>query len=180
VEVEGVEVRDQGPSVRLRVGFLPERVLAFGWMTVAEHLEFLAAAHPGWDADYAAALRQRLILPADTKVANLSKGMAVKLSFLTAEAFRPPILLLDEPTSGVDPVMRREIVDLIVEAVPADSPRAVVFSSHILEDVEAVAERVVLIRQGRLIADTSVEALRSEGPRGSVSDALYARLTSHE
>ncbi len=178
--VDGREVADVGPEVRRTVGLLPERMLGFGWMTVAEHLAFLSSFFPDWDGARVAELLRRLELPTDVKLANLSKGMQVKLSFVAVEGSRPPVLMLDEPTSGIDPLMRKEVVDLIREAVPEDSGRAVVFSTHILEDVEAVAERVLLLRAGRLIADTSVAALRADGEHGSVSEAIYSRLTAHD
>ena len=179
VEVEGAETRALGAAVRTRVGLLPERLLGFGWMTVAEHLRFLAGFHPTWDAAHADALRARLALPERTRLAHLSKGMAVKLSLVAAEAFRPPILLLDEPTSGIDPVMRREILDLVDEVASTASGRVVVFSTHILEDVEAVAERVILLRRGRLVADATVDALVKEAGGASLSRAIYTRLTTH-
>lgn len=177
VEVEGRDLAAWGAAVRTRVGLLPERLLGFGWMTVAEHLAFLADVHPAWDAAYATELRERLAVPAGTRLANLSKGMAVKLSLVAAEAYRPPILLLDEPTSGVDPVMRRDVLDLIREVAPPDAGRVVVFSTHILEDVEAVAERVLLLRAGGLVADTTAMALRAEADERPLSEAIYARLT---
>jgi len=177
VEVEGRALAAWGAAVRTRIGLLPERLLGFGWMSVAEHLDFLRDVHPSWDAPYAAALRERLAVPERTKLANLSKGMAVKLSLVAAEAYHPRILLLDEPTSGVDPVMRREVLDLIREVAPEASGRVVLFSTHILEDVEAVAGRVLLLHDGRLVADTSVATLRREAGPGTVSEAIYARLT---
>lgn len=177
VTVEGREVRDVGPRVRARVGVLPERLLGFGWTTVAEHLELLASFYPTWDEAYADELRTRLDLPAGTKLANLSKGMQVKLSLVAAEGFRPPILLLDEPTSGIDPVMRGDILRLITECAAAEEGRTVLFSSHILEDVEEVAERVILLRGGRVIGDLERDELRAEAGAGTLSKALYRRLT---
>ncbi len=177
VAVGGAELRGLGPRVRSRIGVLPERLLGFGWTTVAEHLRFLQAFHPTWDPVYAEELRTRLQLPADRKLANLSKGMQVKLSLVAAEAFRPPILLLDEPTSGIDPVMRGEILAILAECAPPDSDRTVIFSTHILEDIEDVAERVILLRSGQVLADLSRSQLTAEATDGSVSRALYRRLT---
>ncbi|MCG6958172.1 MAG: ABC transporter ATP-binding protein [Gemmatimonadetes bacterium] len=178
VTVDGRDVRALGPRVRTRIGVLPERMLGFGWMTVEEHLRFLSSFYPSWDDAYAEELREGLGLPAGTRLANLSKGMQVKLSLVTAEAHRPRVLLLDEPTSGIDPVMRGELLALIRQCAPSGGDRTVIFSSHLLEDVEAVARRVLLLRNGRLCGDLDVGELAAESADGSVASAIYRRLTS--
>ncbi|MDP2958376.1 MAG: ABC transporter ATP-binding protein [Longimicrobiales bacterium] len=177
VRFQGAEVGEDAPGVRSRVGVLPEKLLGFGWMSVQEHLDFLAEFHPTWDRDYAADLTRRVDLPPATKLANLSKGMSVKLSLVAAEAYRPPLLLLDEPTSGLDPVMRTEVLDLINECAPRDGDRTVLFSSHILEDIEAVADRVLILRDGRLIEDAEVGDLRERHPGVPLSRVILEKLT---
>lgn len=159
---QGRELREAVPEVRGRIGLLPEKPASFEWMTVAEHFALLASLQPHWDEGYAEALRGRLELPPETKVGTLSRGMSVKLSFIAAEAFRPPLLLLDEPTAGLDPAMREEILELVLEAAPEGSGRAVVFSTHVLEDIHLLADRVLVLRQGRLVADTPLAALVEE------------------
>ncbi len=176
VRVDGREVSTVGPHIRWTVGLLPERLTGFGWMTVAEHLDFLAAFHPTWDGAYAAALTDRLELPRKKKLANLSKGMQVRLSFVAVESHRPPVLLLDEPTSGIDPLMRDDLLGLLRACVPAGSDRTIVFSSHILEDVDAVSDRVLLLRDGDLIGDVTVEALRVSTGGTPISQELVRRL----
>lgn len=174
--VAGVEVADAGAALRHTVGLLPERMLGFGWMTVEEHLSFLAAFHPTWDTARADELRERLRLPGGTKLAHLSKGMQVKLALVAVEAFRPPVLLLDEPTSGIDPLMRADLLSLLAECAAPGGDRTIVFSSHILEDVEHVADRVLLLRDGTLVGDVTVEELRSAGTGVPVSQQLVQRL----
>lgn len=176
VVFEGRDPREAGPGVRGRIGVLPEKVMGFGWMTVAEHLSFLAPFYPTWDAPYAQELARRLDLPLETKLANLSKGNGVKLSLVAAEAYRPPLLLLDEPTSGLDPVMRTDVLDLIDECAPRDGDRTVLFSSHILEDIEAAADRVLILREGRLLVDASVDDLRATHPERPLSHTIRERL----
>ena len=178
VTVSGTDIRSLLPAVRANIGFLPERPLGFGWMTVAEHLRFLSNFFPTWDRDYGHALLRRLDLPPSSKVGTLSKGMAVKLSLIAAEAPRPPLLILDEPTSAIDPVMRGELLELIDDCVPAGGDRLVLFSSHILEDVERIADRVVLLRRGRLVADMSAREIRTRHPGRSLSQGLYDLLRS--
>lgn len=178
VSVDGTDIRSLLPAVRASIGFLPERPSGFGWMTVAEHLQFLSSFFPAWDSNYAHALLERLEMPPESRVGTLSKGMAVKLSLVAAEAFRPPLLVLDEPTSAVDPVMRGDLLELIDECAPAGGDRLVLFSSHILEDVERVADRVILLSGGRLIADMSVSEIRRNDPTRPLSRGLYEMLRS--
>ena len=176
VEVGEREVRSQLPEIRARIGFLPEQMLGFNWMTVAEHLQFLSGFFPTWDADYAKELLERLELPAESKLGTLSKGMAVKLSLVSAEAPRPPLLILDEPTSAIDPLMRGELLGLIDECAPKGGDRIVLFSSHILEDVERIADRVILIRRGRLMGDMTTRELQARDPGRPLSQLLYTAL----
>ena len=180
VEVAGREVRAQVPEIRTRIGFLPEQLLGFKWMTVAEHLRFLSAFFPAWDDDYAQELLGRVALPSASKLGTLSKGMAVKLSFVAAEAYRPPLLILDEPTSAIDPVMRGELLGVIDECVPRGGDRLVLFSSHILEDVERIADRVIMMRRGRLLGDMTTRELQERDHGSPLSRILYDALGSDE
>jgi ABC-2 type transport system ATP-binding protein len=176
MRVGGEEVAEVGPVVRRTVGLLPERLAGFGWMTVREHLDFLGSFHPDWDGGYAAELVDRLQLPLGTKLANLSKGMQVKLSLVAAESFRPTVLLLDEPTSGIDPLMRHDLLALLRACAPPGGARTILFSSHLLEDVDAVSDRVLLLRDGRLFGDTTVTELRTASGDAPISEELVRRL----
>lgn len=176
IRVDGTEMRTATAEIRARIGLMPEELRAFGWMTVRQHLDFVSRFYGGWDRDYEKELLDRLALPEQARIGTLSKGMRVKLAFVTAEVHRPPILLLDEPTSGLDPVVRRELIDAVRECVPEDGGRLALFSTHILEDVEWLAERVVVLRHGRLELDTTVELLRRRTARDSVTNALYELL----
>lgn len=180
VEVDGGDIRPQLPGVRARIGFLPERLLGFGWMTIEEHLRFLSAFFPTWDRDYEQELLTRLDLPGGSKVGTLSRGMSVKLSVVTAEAHRPPILLLDEPTTAIDPVKRRELLKIIGDCAPMGGDRLVLFSSHILEDVEFIAERVILMRQGRILEDVTTKELAERDPGAPLSQILISALESDD
>ena len=174
VLVDGADVQTVLPHIRTRIGIVPEELLGFRWMSVRQHLDFVRRFHPSWDREYERALLSRLALSEHAKLGALSKGMRVKLALVAAEAYRPSFLLLDEPTSGLDPVVRREVLDIIRECVPAGSDRVVIFSTHLLEDIEWLAERVLVLKDGLLCQDTTVAALRSGG--ASVASALYAIL----
>jgi ABC-2 type transport system ATP-binding protein len=132
---------------------------------VRQHLALLARLFPTWDPAYAEELRQRLALAPDARLGTLSRGMGVKLAFVAAEAHRPPYLLLDEPTTGLDPLVRAELLAVVRELAAADPRRLVLFSTHLLEDVELLAERVLALRAGRLVTDVPLAALR-ERARG--------------
>jgi ABC-2 type transport system ATP-binding protein len=127
VRVNGIDLRLQLPEARRSIGYLPETLLGYGWMTIEQHLRFLAHFFPAWDVGYAAQLLKRLELPLEAKLGTLSKGMKVKLSFVAAEAYRPETLLLDEPTSGLDPIVRRDVIEVILDRVPRGGDRSVLF-----------------------------------------------------
>lgn len=176
VRFRGQEVAEDRICIRGQVGVLPERFLGFPWMSGRDHLDFLSGFYPTWDRTYAAELCEELQVPVEKPLAALSKGNRLKLSLVAAEAFRPPLLLLDEPTSGIDPLMRDHLLETVKRCIPAGGSRAVLFSTHILEDIGPVAERILLLKEGRLVGDVSVHALRAAEPGTTVSEALRRRL----
>lgn len=178
--LDGTELRTLLPLARRKVGLLPETLAGYGWMTVREHLAFLREFYPEWDADYAAALTQRLCVPLDALLGTLSKGTRVKVSFIAAEAYRPAVLVLDEPTSGLDPQARGELIEAIVAAADEQRRRVILFSTHLLEDVESIAERVLVLANGTLRLDASVAELRDQHGGASLSKILYAALAARE
>ncbi len=180
IDIDGRDVRELMPGVRASVGFLPESLLALEWMTVAGHLRFLADFFPTWDEQHAFELLDRLAVPPRVKVGTLSKGMKVKLSLVAAEAHRPKLLLLDEPTSAIDPLMRGELLKVVDECAPAGGDRLVLFSSHLLEDVERIADRVLFLKNGRLVADRTVSEIRSRDPSQPLHALLYEILQAEQ
>jgi ABC-2 type transport system ATP-binding protein len=174
--LDGDDLRGLLPFARRRIGLLPETLAGYGWMTVREHLALIRGFHPGWDDAYAARLLARLRVPLDELMGRLSKGTRMKVSFVAAEAYRPPLLLLDEPTSGLDPEVRRELVDAVLAATGERTDRVVLFSTHLLEDVGMLAERVVLLVKGALQLDAPVSELRESHPGATLPEILYAVL----
>ncbi len=167
-------------SDRHGVGFLPDQMPGFGWMTVREHSEFLAGFYPTWDPQWMDQLRTRMALPWDTPLAALSRGMRVKLGFCCTEAFRPPILLLDEPTTGLDPVVRGELVRLLETVCPAEGNRLLVYSTHLVEDVDLLATRILVLHGGRLVHDVSRHALAARYPGLTGIAAIRSLLEDHD
>lgn len=174
---DGQELRGLLPLGRRKIGLLPETLGGYGWMTVREHLAFLRDFYPSWDPEYAAHLTDRLRVPTDQLLGRLSKGTRVKVAFVAAEAYRPPLLLLDEPTSGLDPEVRGELLDTVRASVDAQPDRVVILSTHLLEDVELIADRVLLLQNGRLGLNTSVAELRESHENASVAKTLYAAIS---
>lgn len=173
---DGQDLRGLLPGGRRNIGLLPETLAGYGWMTVREHLDFLREFYPGWDSEYAAHLTDLLRVPPGDSIGRLSKGTRVKVAFIAAEAYRPPLLLLDEPTSGLDPEVRGELLKTMLSSVDGQSGRVVLFSTHLLEDVAFVAQRVVLLVNGALGMDSSVSELQQQYPGESLARILYAAL----
>lgn len=173
IRIEGTELCRMLLDYRTRVGFLPEEVTGTPDATVHERFSLLSAFHPSWDEDYAARLLDRLELSGDARMGTLSKGMGLKYSFIAAEAYRPPILLLDEPTSGLDPIVRREFLALLGEILDEGPERTLIVSTHLLEDVEAFADRVWVLRDGRMVEDTTMAELDPHGSEHGLSSILY-------
>jgi ABC-2 type transport system ATP-binding protein len=146
-------------GVLSRVGYLSEEPDLPGWMRVAELLRYTRAFYPGWDDAYAEELREAFGLDPLAKVKHLSKGQRARAGLLVALAYRPELLVLDEPSSGLDPVVRRDIMEAIVRAIAEDG-RTVLFSSHLLHEVERVADRVAMIDRGKVVFDSALDDVK--------------------
>jgi ABC-2 type transport system ATP-binding protein len=132
-----------------RIGYLSEDRDLPDWMTVAQLMKYSQAFYRGWDETFADQLRDQFELDPRQPVKQLSRGQRARVGLLIALAHRPDLLILDEPSSGLDPVVRRDILTAIIRTV-ADEGRTVLFSSHLLEEVERVADWVAMIHNGRV------------------------------
>jgi ABC-2 type transport system ATP-binding protein len=150
VRVFGLDPVAEPITVLSRVGYLSEEGDLPGWMRIDELLRYMRAFYPTWDEGYAQDLRQQFALDPAAKVKNLSKGQRARAGLLVALAYRPELLLLDEPSSGLDPIVRRDILGAIVRTI-ADEGRTVLFSSHLLEEVERVSDGVAMLKAGRVV-----------------------------
>ena len=159
VRVLGLDPGRQGLAVRERVALMAEETHLYPWMTVAEITWFAGRLHPRWDGGLADRLVERLELPRDARIATLSRGKRARVALVIAVAARPDLLLLDDPTSGLDPLARREVLEGLLEAILAEG-HTVVWASHLVQDLERVADRVAVIDGGRVVLDDEVERLK--------------------
>src|SRR5688572_14418714 len=143
-----------------RVGYLSEARDLPPWMRVDELLRYSQAFYPKWDVAYAESLRRQFGLDAAAQIKHLSRGESAKAGLLVALAHRPELLLLDEPSSGLDPVVRRDILEAIIRTV-ADEGRTVFFSSHLLDEVERVSDRVAMLVEGKVVLDGGLDDIKA-------------------
>ena len=146
--VLGLDPRAEPVAVKARTGYLPGELSLEPNLTAERALRQFADLRGGVDWSYVQSLAARLQLDLRTAVKNMSKGNKQKVGVVQALMARPELLLLDEPTAGLDPLIQREVYRLLREAQAAGT--TVFFSSHIISEVEAIAERVAIIRQGRI------------------------------
>jgi len=158
-------------AVLARVGYLAEDNDLPGWMRVAELIRYTRAFYPGWDDGFAAELGRAFKLDPTARVGELSRGQRARAGLLVALAYRPDLLVLDEPSSGLDPIVRKDIVGAVIRTV-ADEGRTVLFSSHLLEEVEQVADQVTMISAGRIVLSAPLAAIMEE--YGSLDTAFAA------
>jgi ABC-2 type transport system ATP-binding protein len=159
VRVFGLDPVADPVGVLSRIGYLSEENDLPGWMRVDELIRYSRAFYPAWDDEYAEELRQSFALDQAAKINTLSKGQKARMGLLIALAYRPDLLVLDEPSSGLDPIVRRDILGAIIRTI-AHEGRTVLFSSHLLEEVEQVADHVTMINEGRIVLSATLDSIR--------------------
>jgi ABC-2 type transport system ATP-binding protein len=176
--VLGHRMPDEQVAAKWEIGFASEDMRLYDSLTVGWHMDFIRSIYPNWDAAYADVLLKRFGLRAEQKIKGLSHGQRVKATLLLVLARRPQLLVLDEPTTGLDPVARHEILRELTD-VMADEDRSILFSSHNTQDVEQISDRITFIDRGQIIDSMDKEAyldrwrrLRLEVPVGVALPAL--------
>ena len=157
VRVLGRTLPREQAAAKWDVGFVSEDMHLHGVATLAWHMRFVASIYPTWDAHYAQELLRRFNLHPEQTVKALSHGERVKATLLLVLARRPRLLLLDEPTTGLDPVARHEVLAELMDVV-RDERRGILFSSHNTQDVEQVSDQITFIDRGRIIESSDKES----------------------
>jgi ABC-2 type transport system ATP-binding protein len=158
VQVLGHSMPADQVAAKQKIGFVSEDLRLYGAATLAWHMAFIASIYPDWNQAYADKLLRRFDLKPQQRIKGLSHGQRVKASLLLALAHQPRLLVLDEPTTGLDPVARREVLAELM-AVLADERRTILFSSHNTLDVEQISDRIAFIDRGRIIDFADKESL---------------------
>ncbi len=178
VEVLGHRMPVDQIAAKYQVGFVAEDMRLYESQTIAFHMDFMKSIFDSWDDDYAATLLRRLDLIKEQKVKGLSHGQRVKALLLLALAHRPNLLVFDEPTTGLDPAVRKEVLDEMMSALE-DETRSILFSSHNTLDIEQISDYITFIYGGRIVESRDKETfldswrrLRLVNPNGSRLPAL--------
>jgi ABC-2 type transport system ATP-binding protein len=150
VEVFGRRANHDAPDWKADLGVVGEGHGFYRRWTGEENLRFLAGFHAAWSDQRVRRLAERLSLPLGTRVSDLSKGQLAKLAIVAALGHGPRLLLLDEPTAGLDPVVRAEVLDVLWEVLE-DGEHAIFYSTHVLSDISRLADDLVFLREGRVL-----------------------------
>jgi ABC-2 type transport system ATP-binding protein len=150
VRVLGHALPEHAVLAKSAIGYVGDDLRLYKSGTLAWHMEFVAQFYPSWDANYAQQLLRRLDLEPKQLIKGLSQGQRVKAALLLALARRPKLLVLDEPTTGLDPVARHEVLAALMEVV-ASEDRSILFSSHNTADVEQISDQIMFIDRGQRI-----------------------------
>lgn len=176
--VDGHDVTEEPVAVKRKIGYLPENAPAYGEMTVEEYLLFIAESR-GFRGEQRLGPLDRAIelthlAPVRRQtIETLSKGYKQRVGFAQALLHDPPVLILDEPTDGLDPNQKNEVRAIIKQMA---TEKAVVLSTHILEEVDAICTRIILISQGKVVVDETPAQFRARQP-GARLDEIFRSLT---
>jgi ABC-2 type transport system ATP-binding protein len=178
ITVAGCRIPADIEVAKANIGYVPDRPNVYGWMRVQQAIDFARSFYVNWNSRRCDELVKIFDLDRSTRAKNLSKGQAAKLSLLLALCHEPKVLILDEPTSGFDPLVREEFLEGVL-AVTSERQQTVLFSSHALADVERLADSVAILHEGRLVLHSPVDSLldRTKRIRAVLENESTARQT---
>ncbi len=180
VRVLGLDPRHDPVEVKRRVGYVSEDQILQPFLRIAEVCAFHRFFYPTWDEEEARRLRRQFALDPAARIGDLSKGQARQVALMCAVAHRPELLVLDEPAGGLDPIVRREFLETAIRLLN-EAGATILFSSHYMADVERLAERVVILHEGRVLIDEPLDELREKHALVLVpgtGDAAAARVAT--
>lgn len=181
IDVLGMDSYKDDIEVKRRVGYVAETPGFYTWMKVKQIIRLVSAYHADWDYALSDRLLGEFHLDANKKIKALSKGMVAKLSLLMALSFKPEVLILDEPTTGLDPGARRELIESILRDYQ-EKGKTVFISSHLVNEIAGIVDFVGILRGGKLMTETttqslfdSVKSIRLTFPSGNVPNDVACK-----
>jgi ABC-2 type transport system ATP-binding protein len=156
----GDKWQDLSEIKRAKIGFVPQDTVGFEWMKVKQFLSYLGSFFPSWDKHYCDELRSRWNIDENQKVGDLSGGQSQILHVIQAISIKPELLILDEPVAHLDPAMRRQFISELVD-LSCENNTTIIFSSHIISDLERVANKVVILNKGKISQNYEIDQLKS-------------------
>ena len=176
VEVLGHDMIKDAATARWKIGYASEDLRLYKKMTIGWHMQFIKDMFPDWDDDYATSLLKKFDLRIDQKIKGLSHGQRVKSSLLLILARKPDLLVLDEPTTGLDPVARMETLNEMMEIL-MEEHRSIIFSSHNTADVEQLSDQIAFIDRGQVVNNANKESFLETWRRLRVSFNSDTKIT---
>jgi len=170
IQILGEDPWTLSAAAKERLGYVPQTVQLYPWMTVDQITRYVGAFYQNWDAAWVSILIDRWQLPRNHRVGPLSQGQLQKLALVLAIGHRPDLLILDEPVASLDPVARREFLRSLLE-LTGDNEHTVLFSTHITSDLERVASHVAMLRDGRIAMFDELDVMKDRVKRLRVSAA---------
>jgi ABC-2 type transport system ATP-binding protein len=161
VEVDGVDPWKHRSAALRRVGYVPQTPAVYRGLSVEDHLSMARSLHSGFDSDYARRRLNQLGIPLEQRADTLSGGQAAQLGLAIALGTRAKVLLLDEPLANLDPLARREFIQVLVDAIRTDGSTAIL-SSHIVTDVEEACDRLAILGSGKILLDCPLAEARQQ------------------
>ncbi len=174
--VDGLDSITESLEVRKRIGFMAEDQQMYGWMTVSRIIKWVAGFYPNWDHKFTDELIEILRLPKDAKVRTLSKGQNSSLALLLALGHRPEIVILDDPTLGLDPIARKDFLRHVIDLLQSNGV-TVFFSSHLLYEIEPVADHIAILDKGVITKASRTEQLRESVRRFALTPTSEANVS---
>ena len=148
-------------SLRAKVSYVSQSLNIYKWMSPAELCAFMAPLYPTWDMDYARRLSETFDLLWEQPITQMSGGQQQKAAILAALATRAEVLILDEPAAGLDPIARRQLIDEMIDAISERQESTILFSTHIISDLERIADTIGFMDQGKIIKQHTMNELQA-------------------
>lgn len=177
---KGNEIKFNHPSYKKEVGYIPEESIFFGWMTIKDLMAFNSSFYPKWSAQKVEELLARFDLDGKVRIKNLSRGMKLKVGLIVALAAEPELLILDDPTSGMDVPTRHDFLKGIIQEI-LEQGTTILFSSHLVHELEGIIDHLGILHNGKLILEENFEQVKNSAKKvhlvfdGSVPEAFDVR-----